>query len=458
MRSPGLLSLEHPGSPRSMFPKPSPSFLPETSAAEGCDDFAAIFPASGVGDSPSKSFRFVSPSPAVSGPCPPLSLSLPVAQAGGAAATPSPATPNGGTSTAAYPAKEDILRVASSVGSDDGEFAGQETPAILSRLGAGMLTIDPGGEFVPTELEKKRAKLARYRHMCSEVVDSFMYVGGEEAAKDERLLSRSGITHILNCAGPQCPNFLEHTGRYKYMKLNFYDHCTEDATWFIYAAFDFIKEAASVKGGRVLIHCVQGVSRSCTLAIAWMMLTRGLDYEEAYQRVRQGRPICAPNTGFICCLLEWQRRRELPPPNPFMFRGAWHVPLFPEDVVLKLCIFEDLDRRLVIPSSAALDARTCYLLVSGSELVREAGCAEEGNDEVGAGGGAGGGAVTGGAAEMGGLPVASGSGETSTTRVNDQGKCAGVGVGTEGGGKRCPSRRVYIWRGSESHRKSSAKV
>ena len=51
-------------------------------------------------------------------------------------------------------------------------------------------------------------------------------------------------------------------------------------------------------------------NRSCTLSIAWLMLTKGLDYDEAYARVRGGRPICAPNTGFICSLLEWQRRRQ----------------------------------------------------------------------------------------------------------------------------------------------------
>ncbi len=50
--------------------------------------------------------------------------------------------------------------------------------------------------------------------------------------------------------------------------------------------------------------------RSCTLSIAWLMLAKGLDYDEAYSRVRRGRPICAPNTGFICSLLEWQRRRQ----------------------------------------------------------------------------------------------------------------------------------------------------
>ncbi|CAN0508429.1 unnamed protein product [Ectocarpus sp. 8 AP-2014] len=73
----------------------------------------------------------------------------------------------------------------------------------------------------------------------------------------------------------------------------------------MYQAFDFMK-AAEEQRGRVLVHCVQGVSsvrlsslppKSCTLAIAWLMLTKGVDYDEAYLRVRQGRPICAPQHG-----------------------------------------------------------------------------------------------------------------------------------------------------------------
>ncbi|CAM9914628.1 unnamed protein product [Scytosiphon promiscuus] len=223
------------------------------------------------------------------------------------------------------------------------------------------LTIDPGGECMPTELEKKRAKLEKYKYECSEVADSFLYVSGEDAAKQQGLVGSKGITHIINCAGPQCPNYLEYTGRFNFLRLNFYDHRTEDCAWFMYKAFDFIK-AAEQQRGRVLVHCVQGVSRSCTLAIAWLMLTEGVDYDEAYLRVRHGRPICAPNTGFICSLLEWQRRRQQPPSSPLLYRTAWHVPLFPNDLVLKICLHED-DRQHVLPTLAALDSRGCYLLV-----------------------------------------------------------------------------------------------
>lgn len=60
------------------------------------------------------------------------------------------------------------------------------------------------------------------------------------------------------------------TGKFEFLRLNFYDHRTEDIAWFIYPAFDFLK-AAKAKRGRVLIHCVQGVSRW----VAWGGMGRG---------------------------------------------------------------------------------------------------------------------------------------------------------------------------------------
>lgn len=37
-----------------------------------------------------------------------------------------------------------------------------------------------------------------------------MFVSGEDAAKQQGLVGSKGITHIINCAGPQCPNYLEY--------------------------------------------------------------------------------------------------------------------------------------------------------------------------------------------------------------------------------------------------------
>lgn len=54
--------------------------------------------------------------------------------------------------------------------------------------------------------------------------------------------------------------------------------------------------------------------------------------------------------------------RQQLPSSPLMYRTAWHVPLFPHDLVLKICLHED-DRSHVVPTLSAFDPRGCYLLV-----------------------------------------------------------------------------------------------
>ena len=58
----------------------------------------------------------------------------------------------------------------------------------------------------------------------------------------------------------------------------------------------------------MLIHCQQGVSRSCVLCIAYCMYHMQLDYDAAFQYVRARRGVCRPNVGFMAQLIAWQKR------------------------------------------------------------------------------------------------------------------------------------------------------
>ena len=79
-------------------------------------------------------------------------------------------------------------------------------------------------------------------------------------------------------------------------------------------ALPFITEAIA-SGGRVLVHCEQGVSRSATVVCAHLMLTSGaaqMSASEALATVRQHRPSARPNAGFMQQLdrREWEANDE----------------------------------------------------------------------------------------------------------------------------------------------------
>lgn len=62
------------------------------------------------------------------------------------------------------------------------------------------------------------------------------------------------------------------------------------------------------KGGKALVHCVAGVSRSSTIVIAYLMKARRMSLREAYYLVKSKRPFIRPNTGFWKQLIEYEHK------------------------------------------------------------------------------------------------------------------------------------------------------
>lgn len=138
--------------------------------------------------------------------------------------------------------------------------------------------------------------------VCSRVTD-FLYVGGASAAKDRDALLQVGITHIINCAASVAPDFFPND--FLYYNLRLRDHSSQDIARHFYNVFDFIEKARR-RGGRILVHCVKGISRSPTMAIAYLMWYKRIGMYKALDFIRQARPVVDPNAGFIFQLTEWE--------------------------------------------------------------------------------------------------------------------------------------------------------
>ncbi|XP_014216665.1 dual specificity protein phosphatase 22, partial [Copidosoma floridanum] len=71
---------------------------------------------------------------------------------------------------------------------------------------------------------------------------------------------------------------------------------------------DFI-HSARLRGGNVLIHCLAGMSRSVTVAVAYIMSTTSLSWKDALKVVRVGRAVANPNVGFQQQLEDFESTR-----------------------------------------------------------------------------------------------------------------------------------------------------
>jgi len=126
------------------------------------------------------------------------------------------------------------------------------------------------------------------------VITKNICLGGRDDASDLATLRKLGITHVLNVAA-QLPNFQEED--LVCLKIPLHDSEDTDITKVVPLASSFISRAED-SGGRVLVHCISGVSRSTTLVLMHLMQKHRIILKNAYAYVHSCRPWVSPNEGF----------------------------------------------------------------------------------------------------------------------------------------------------------------
>lgn len=135
------------------------------------------------------------------------------------------------------------------------------------------------------------------------LITDCLYISNGKTAKDSSLLTRLKISCIINATQKMeriCIPSVEY----------FHVPVADTPAAQLHQHFDTAADkihAVGAQGGRVLVHCCAGVSRSATLCLAYLMKYRDMSLMDAHTLVRACRPIIRPNGGFWKQLIDYER-------------------------------------------------------------------------------------------------------------------------------------------------------
>jgi len=131
-----------------------------------------------------------------------------------------------------------------------------------------------------------------------------LFLGNMRDASDMSALDRLNIRYILNVTAKP-PTYSIPQG-FQYKHLEAADNGIQNLRQFFEEAFDFIDEAKKAGTG-VLVHCQAGISRSPTIAVAYLMKHYPMAMADAYKFVKTKRSIISPNLNFMGQLWEFEQ-------------------------------------------------------------------------------------------------------------------------------------------------------
>lgn len=126
-----------------------------------------------------------------------------------------------------------------------------------------------------------------------EVIEN-LWVGDFQAATSIELLNMAGVKYVVSCMRGKVR--VHETMMRHQIPLD--DTEEQDVLAYLPATIAFIQKALA-SGDGVLIHCMAGMSRSATIAAAYLMHSQGLDPTGALELIREVRPTIQPNPSFL---------------------------------------------------------------------------------------------------------------------------------------------------------------
>ncbi|KAI0745125.1 phosphatases II [Earliella scabrosa] len=153
----------------------------------------------------------------------------------------------------------------------------------------------------------QRSPLDDFFPQASEIIPG-LFVSDLYTATSPAVIQQLGITHVLSVMrrpSYRYPRSIEH------LCVPVDDRTDDNLLDYLDHAIRWIRGALAKPDGRVLVHCVWGMSRSASVAVAFLIVARGMALDEALRVVRARRRVARPNPGFVAQLRVYERVTRL---------------------------------------------------------------------------------------------------------------------------------------------------
>lgn len=153
-----------------------------------------------------------------------------------------------------------------------------------------------------------RHKISRARSMAFGVVSQvtdFLFLSGVRPLTLSNVRN-FGITTIVNCT-IDLPDLPIGADDIEFVRVRVDDSPFFDMSVYFDPVADRIQEVY-LRGGKVLIHCMAGASRSPTLCLAYLMKYHRMRLRDAFRYLKQRRPVVHPNYGFFKQLIDYENQ------------------------------------------------------------------------------------------------------------------------------------------------------
>ncbi|KLO14200.1 phosphotyrosine protein [Schizopora paradoxa] len=137
--------------------------------------------------------------------------------------------------------------------------------------------------------------------MITEIVPG-LYMSDLYAAESASTHSAYGITHVVSVM-PGAVQIPKSTSP-RMLQIPIRDNPFEELAGHLGITTSFIADALTHRGS-VLVHCVQGMSRSASVVSAYLMAAYGWSVQQSVDFVRSKYDKAQPNTGFVGQLQEY---------------------------------------------------------------------------------------------------------------------------------------------------------